>query len=1104
MVTGNHKLVAERGSKRKIMPKIPKKKKKERSDVEESAGADTACVEIADKIQELKITKAKSKSLFTRRKNQLLDSLDDAFLTGYREIRNFRKLLDEALERVIEDLTSLAELYSKAKDRSGLDKTSREIEDIEGEFAKAQERFQEYLDVNKREFANARDRVQEYLEATKDDLSSQASGLSGKLLDLQSQEAKARQHVTDLEEKFHEKEGSIGRARKQHEDEYVRRRKEIETEFKEVEAELSQAKQDAKDKFRKLESAMDEGLGITRPPPPGNDLKTEKKNDNSPDLELGKDMWKQLTRVSIPVFSGDKRSYGSWKAAFMACVDKAPATPEYKLLQLKKYLSGEALKAVESLGHSAEAYEAAKSRLERKYGGQRRQINLYMEELDQFRPIRAGFAKDLDKLADLLGVIVINLKEAGRQEELGHGTMYLKIQKKMTESMLANYNRWVFERKKPECVETLREWIIQEAEFQTVAAETLCGVAGKRRERGRTFFGQTKPPGKAKMDCEYCKKDHPLWRCEEFKKMDVRSRWHTTKQLRVCFCCLRRNHTSDQCTRSKTCGIDGCQRRHNSLLHGGLTTRDDGAGDGANQEPGTVRPEGRRELAADMGRSGNVLPGSSSVMEGERMVSSERSLTTTMTASKFPEQTHFVGLCTVPVVVKNGGRQLVLNALLDDASTKSYINEDVAAELGLEGTVQNITVNVLNGNEGSFQTMPVEFDLQSVDGRTSTRVSAFTTTRVTGNMRPVNWKVQATKRKHLKGINFPNLGLRPIVDMLIGIDYAELHYSIKDIRGQPGEPVARLTPLGWTCIGAADVVDGSLSCTNLNMAYFVHPQGKELTSVLQKFWEIETAGSELKKESLRREEESAIKEFESSVQFKDGRYEVEMPWKPNISELPNNYDMAVNRLLSTEKRLLKDPQLDGAYSNIINEYLKKGYICKVTPSDKVEKAWYLPHFAIVKPEKTTTKTRVVFDASAKCNGVSLNDAIYQGPKLERDLFDVLLRFRRFPVALICDIAQMYLRIGMAPSSRPLHRFLWRDLDQSRPPDEYQFNSLVFGVNSCPYQAQFVSQKHTTENKKQYPKAAETILESTYMGDSMDSVPSDEECLELYDQLSKRW
>ena len=259
-----------------------------------------------------------------------------------------------------------------------------------------------------------------------------------------------------------------------------------------------------------------------------------------------------------------------------------------------------------------------------------------------------------------------------------------------------------------------------------------------------------------------------------------------------------------------------------------------------------------------------------------------------------------------------------------------------------------------------------------------------------------------------------------------------------------------------------------------------------------------------KKERLRPEEELVIKGFKNSVQFKEGIYEVAMPWKPDAAELPDNYDMAVNQLLRTQKRLSKDPQLSGAYSNVITEYLKKGYISKVSPSEKDEIAWYLPHFAILIPEQTTTKTGVVSDVSAKCNGVSLNDVIYQGPKLQRDVFDVPLCFRIFPVALVCDIAGMFLRIGMEPSSRPFHRFLWRDLDPSRPPEKYQFNSLVFGVNLCPYEAQFVSRKHTMESKEQYPKATETILESTYMDDSMDSAPSDEECLELFDQLSKLW
>ena len=89
---------------------------------------------------------------------------------------------------------------------------------------------------------------------------------------------------------------------------------------------------------------------------------------------IGLDMWRQLKRVEIPTFSGDKKKYQSWKAAFLSCIDGAPATSEYKLLQLRQYLSGDALRVIDSLEHSATAYEAAKDRLEGKYGGRRRQI----------------------------------------------------------------------------------------------------------------------------------------------------------------------------------------------------------------------------------------------------------------------------------------------------------------------------------------------------------------------------------------------------------------------------------------------------------------------------------------------------------------------------------------------------------------------------------------------------------------------------------------------------------------------------------------------------------------------------------------------------------
>ena len=76
------------------------------------------------------------------------------------------------------------------------------------------------------------------------------------------------------------------------------------------------------------------------------------------------------------MFNGDKTKYGSRKAAFMACIDSSPATPENKLLRLRQYLEGDALKCIENLGHSEATYDATKQRLERKYGEKKRQVQM--------------------------------------------------------------------------------------------------------------------------------------------------------------------------------------------------------------------------------------------------------------------------------------------------------------------------------------------------------------------------------------------------------------------------------------------------------------------------------------------------------------------------------------------------------------------------------------------------------------------------------------------------------------------------------------------------------------------------------------------------------
>ena len=121
----------------------------------------------------------------------------------------------------------------------------------------------------------------------------------------------------------------------------------------------------------------------------------------------------------------------------------------------------------------------------------------------------------------------------------------------------------------------------------------------------------------------------------------------------------------------------------------------------------------------------------------------------------------------------------MVNALLDDASTKTYINTDVANELGLKGKTEQVTVNVLNRQLETFE-------LESVNGNVKMKVSAYKANRVTGNIIVVEWNRYKAQWPHLKNINFQQSPTRPIVDILFGLDCAELHYAFEEFRGRPG------------------------------------------------------------------------------------------------------------------------------------------------------------------------------------------------------------------------------------------------------------------------------------------------------------------------------
>ena len=83
----------------------------------------------------------------------------------------------------------------------------------------------------------------------------------------------------------------------------------------------------------------------------------------------------------------------------------------------------------------------------------------------------------------------------------------------------------------------------------------------------------------------------------------------------------------------------------------------------------------------------------------------------------------------------------------------------------------------------------------------------------------------------------------------------------------------------------------------------------------------------------------------------------------------------------------------------------------------------MPHRAVVRENKDTTKVRIVFDASSKVRDEpALNDCLYSSPCLLPAIYDILLRLRLEKIAFISDIKQAFLNITIAEEHRDYFAF----------------------------------------------------------------------------------
>ena len=163
--------------------------------------------------------------------------------------------------------------------------------------------------------------------------------------------------------------------------------------------------------------------------------------------------------------------------------------------------------------------------------------------------------------------------------------------------------------------------------------------------------------------------------------------------------------------------------------------------------------------------------------------------------------------------------------------------------------------------------------------------------------------------------------------------------------------------------------------------------------------------------------------------------------------------------------------------------------------------YYLPHHGVVKITSQTTKLRVVFDASAGTStGVSLNDTLHVGPKIQDDLLYILLRFRSHQYVLTGDIEKMYRQFLVRPEDRKYQQILWRDIDGKIK--TYQLNTVTFGVSAAPYLAIRCLKQLSEDEGHRFPDASEVLQQDFYVDDALTGASTREDALALRKDLTE--
>ncbi|XP_070068098.1 uncharacterized protein [Drosophila takahashii] len=421
-----------------------------------------------------------------------------------------------------------------------------------------------------------------------------------------------------------------------------------------------------------------------------------------------------------------------------------------------------------------------------------------------------------------------------------------------------------------------------------------------------------------------------------------------------------------------------------------------------------------------------------------------------------------------------------LLVLLDSGSQINLISERMASELSLKLNGISLRIEGIGGNPITSRAR-ANVQIKSMHNAFTQEIKAFVLPHIIAD--------QPAHQLNSASLQIPSnvAPADPNFDKP-----GKIYMPIQTIL-KAGGPVLQNTKLGW-------IISGRISSDHDSAAVCAAAAtDEEVDTRLERFWTLENL------ETVERHR-SPI-EAHCEMHFvgnlgvaKDGKFVVKLLFSEESSDLGASQKTATSRFLALERRT--SPEVWKGYVDFMDEYEALGHMKQVHQADIPANHYFIPHHCVLKPESSTTKLRVVFDAPCKTTSNKfLNDILYAGPIVQSELFAILLRFRTHKYVFTADIKKMYRLVWIHPDDQ-YHQLVVLRKNPSDDLKYYRLKTVTYGTTSAPFLATKCLDYLSEKAKEQFPLWSSVLKHDFYVDDCLTGANSVAGAVQIQKELNK--